>query len=61
MEKELRNTQIMYKDLKGAFINREHKEKAMRLRLEAEIAQLQKNNAELTGLICFSVAIDLLH
>lgn len=49
MKKELHNSEIMYKDLKGAFINREHKEKAMRMRMEAEITQLQNTNAELTG------------
>ena len=48
VDKELRDTQIMYKDLKSAFITREHKEKAMRSRMEAEIAQLQTSNAELT-------------
>ncbi|XP_028404416.1 angiomotin-like protein 1 isoform X2 [Dendronephthya gigantea] len=48
VDKELRDTHIMYKDLKTAFITREHKEKAMRLRMEAEIAQLQKTNTELT-------------
>lgn len=43
----------MYKDLKSAFITREHKEKAMRLRMEAEISQLRISNAELTGVfIC---------
>jgi hypothetical protein len=40
----------MYTDLKSAFITREHKEKAMRSRMEAEIAQLQTSNAELKGL-----------
>lgn len=40
----------MYRDLKSAFIIREHKEKAMRSRMEAEIVQLRITNTELNGL-----------
>ncbi|XP_046853659.1 angiomotin-like isoform X2 [Xenia sp. Carnegie-2017] len=47
VEKELRESQIMYSDLKSAFIIREHKEKAMRSRMEAEIVQLRITNTEL--------------
>lgn len=49
VNKELRDTQMMYTDLKNAFITREHKEKAMRSRMEAEIGELQNSNDMLTS------------